>query len=81
MNEAILTKHKQIVGRHIAAENAHELGATLATLHPQCVFEDIPLARAFHGHAGAEQYYRLWWCKISSDWDHPISWDGDHLIS
>lgn len=61
MNEAILTKHKQIVGRHIAAENAHELGATLATLHPQCVFEDIPLARAFHGHAGAEQYYRLWW--------------------
>lgn len=61
MHEATLLAHKQIVGRHIAAENAHQLGPTLATLHPQCVFEDVALARSFHGHDGAEQYYRLWW--------------------
>jgi predicted ester cyclase len=34
---------------------------TLATLHEECVFEDVATGQVFHGHAGAEAYYRMWW--------------------
>lgn len=47
--------------RHLAAENAHRMEQTLATLHPECVFEDMAMGRTFHGHAGAAEYYRMWW--------------------
>jgi len=47
--------------RHLAAENAHRLEETLATLTEDCVFEDVALQRTFHGHAGAAEYYRMWW--------------------
>jgi steroid delta-isomerase-like uncharacterized protein len=46
---------------HVEAENGHRMADTLATLHPQCVFEDVPTAQVFHGRAGAEAYYRQWW--------------------
>jgi hypothetical protein len=32
-----------VVNRHPAAENAHRMQETLADLHPDCVFEDLPL--------------------------------------
>jgi steroid delta-isomerase-like uncharacterized protein len=47
------------VNRHLAAENAHRMQETLAELHPDCVFEDLPLGKTYRGHAGAEAYYRL----------------------
>ena len=47
--------------RHLAAENAHRLEETLATLTADCVFEDVALQKTFHGHAGASEYYRMWW--------------------
>jgi steroid delta-isomerase-like uncharacterized protein len=50
-----------LVNRHLAAENGHRMEETLATLHPDCVFEDLPLGKTYRGRAGAEAYYRLWW--------------------
>ena len=47
--------------RHLAAENAHKLEETLATLTEDCVFEDVALQKVFHGRAGAAEYYRMWW--------------------
>lgn len=47
--------------RHLAAENAHRLDETLATLTEDCIFEDVALQKIFHGHAGAAEYYRMWW--------------------
>jgi steroid delta-isomerase-like uncharacterized protein len=61
MREATLPSNMQVVAKHIAAENSHQMDATLATLHPDCVFEDIALGRTFTGHEGASQYYRMWW--------------------
>lgn len=57
--------------------------ATLETLHPECVFEDIPLARAFHGRQGAEQYYRLWWDAFAVEVEGSVvHWTADgHLIA
>src|SRR5215212_7403026 len=47
--------------RHMRAENAREMQAILATLSPDCVFEDLALGRTYHGRSGAADYYRLWW--------------------
>jgi hypothetical protein len=50
-----------VVNRHLAAENAHRMEETLAELHPDCLFEDLPLGKTYRGRAEAEAYYRLWW--------------------
>jgi steroid delta-isomerase-like uncharacterized protein len=47
--------------RHLEAENARQLEETLATLTPDCVFEDMALAQQYHGLRGAGEYYRTWW--------------------
>ena len=51
----------ELIGRHVDAENRHDMAATLATLHPQCEFVDHAMARSFRGHAGAREHYELWW--------------------
>lgn len=50
-----------LLARHVDAENAHDMPATLATLHRDCVFHDVALDRKYLGHTGAATYYRLWW--------------------
>lgn len=50
-----------LVNRHLTAENAHRMEETLATLHPECVFEDLPMGKVYHGLLEVEKYYRAWW--------------------
>ncbi|MBM3648475.1 MAG: hypothetical protein FJX11_11855 [Alphaproteobacteria bacterium] len=50
-----------LVRRHLAAENGQDLAGTLATLHPDCHFEDLATGQVWHGHAGAAAHYRQWW--------------------
>lgn len=50
-----------LLRRHVEAENAHDMEATLATLHPDCVFEDVPSGRVYRGRDGAAAHYRRWW--------------------
>ncbi len=50
-----------LLHRHLAAENAHDLAGTLATLHPDCLFEDTATGQVFHGHEGAAAHYLQWW--------------------
>jgi len=50
-----------LVGRHLTAENGQDLAGTLATLHPECVFEDFATGQVWHGHEGAAAHYRQWW--------------------
>jgi len=54
-------KTSELIFRHLAAENAHDLEGTLATLHPECVFEDHATGQTWHGHEGAAAHYRQWW--------------------
>ncbi len=51
----------ELVIRHLKAENAHDLDSTLATLHPDCRFEDMATGQNWSGHAGASAHYRQWW--------------------
>ena len=50
-----------LVRRHVEAENAQNLEATLATLHPECRFEDHATGQVWHGRDGAAAHYRQWW--------------------
>jgi steroid delta-isomerase-like uncharacterized protein len=50
-----------LLDRHMRAENARDLDATLATLTPDCVFEDLALGHVYRGRDEAAEYYRLWW--------------------
>ncbi len=54
----------EILQRHIAAENAHDLDGTLATLHPDCVFRDHATGQVWRGRDGAAEHYRQWWQSL-----------------
>ncbi len=47
-----------LVRRHLTAENAQDLPGTLATLHPDCRFDDFATGQSWSGHAGAAAHYR-----------------------
>lgn len=57
----VATSDLQLLGRHLAAENAQDMEATLATLHEDCVFDDRALGIVYEGKAGAREYYDTWW--------------------
>ncbi len=65
-----------LLARHVDAENAHDMQATLATLHPDCVFQDMALDREYRGHTGAATYYRLWWDAFGLRFRHD---DRSHI--
>jgi len=50
-----------LVHRHLAAENAQDMDGTLATLHPDCRFEDLATGQVWRGREGAAAHYRQWW--------------------
>jgi steroid delta-isomerase-like uncharacterized protein len=58
---SILDCNQTLVRTHLTAENLHQMDETLATLHEDCVFEDIPMGLTYRGKAGAQEYYRIWW--------------------
>lgn len=58
--------YKQLLRTHMQAENAHQIKETLATLTPDCLFEDMALGQVFQGHAGAREYYQTWWDAFST---------------
>lgn len=51
----------QLLDRHLAAENAHDLDGTLATLTADCEFVDGALGMRWSGHDGAAAHYTMWW--------------------
>jgi steroid delta-isomerase-like uncharacterized protein len=50
-----------LLDRHLRAENARDMDATLETLTSDCVFEDLAMGRTYSGWDGAADYYRIWW--------------------
>lgn len=78
-----MTRHDNEVclHAHLEAENRHDLSATLATLHPGCVFRDEPLGLRFEGRAGARQHYEMWWSGFRVTLDGgTLHWVSDDLV-
>jgi steroid delta-isomerase-like uncharacterized protein len=59
--------YQELLLRHLDAENRHHFEDTLATLTPDCVFEDRALGERFEGHCGATAYYRMWWEALDTE--------------
>lgn len=63
---------------HLAAERRHDMDATLATLHPECLFVDEPLGLRFEGRDGAHRHYDMWWSGFGATLDGgQVHWVGD----
>lgn len=91
MNQALA----DLVRRHLMAENAQDMEGTLATLHPDCRFEDLATGQTWRGREGATAHYRQWWTTFdvevkrgpgqSSAWTADDSyiaeatWHGKHV--
>jgi steroid delta-isomerase-like uncharacterized protein len=71
------SRNLEVLKRHLAAENSHDLSATLATLHRECVFEDCMTGDVYNGHEGARQYYETWWRAL----DLTVVSERRHMIS
>ncbi len=63
----LIARNQALVGKHLKAENQHLMDETLATLHPDCVFEDVALGLIYRRREGAQAYYRMWWDAFSID--------------
>jgi steroid delta-isomerase-like uncharacterized protein len=60
-DDMLSKENLEIVLRHVKAETEHRMEETLATLTPDCLFDDRAFGRVWHGREGARDYYRLWW--------------------
>ncbi|HYD60209.1 MAG TPA: ester cyclase [Noviherbaspirillum sp.] len=82
MNLSVRETNRRLLHEHLNAENWHRLEETLATLAPDCVFEDVALQRTFHGHAGAAEYYRMWWSAFDIQVERGTNafWASDDLL-
>ncbi|MGQ0800697.1 MAG: ester cyclase [Pseudomarimonas sp.] len=73
-----------LLSRHVEAENAHDLEGTLATLHPDCRFEDVAFGQVWQGHEGAARYYRQWWDAFGLQFREgesgALHWAGDGTV-
>lgn len=54
-------RNAAVLKRHVAAETAFDVEGTLATLTPDCVFEDMPSGQSYRGREAVRAYYREWW--------------------
>jgi predicted ester cyclase len=70
---SISPQHAEVLARHVAAESAHDMEGTLATLTADCRFEDMPSGHVYIGHAGVRAYYERWWSAFG------VSPDGGRL--
>ncbi len=52
--------------RRVARRARRAMDETLATLHPDCLFEDQPLAWTLRGREGARQHYEFWWSTLGA---------------
>ena len=64
VSRELFETNQACVRRHLAAENLQDMEGTLATLHPDCVFEDFPLNKTYLGIEGVRQYYKELWAAF-----------------
>lgn len=67
---------------HMQAETNHDLEGTLATVHPDAFFEDMPVRLSLRSRSEVQRHYSLWWnaFKIQTD-QGTLHWiDDDFLI-
>lgn len=74
-----MNEHYKLLNKHLTAENKHDMADTLATLHPECEFCEVPFQRTYTGLDGARQHYEFWWSTFDLVFDETIQthWTQD----
>lgn len=73
--------NEECLRRHMAAEDAHDMAATLATIHPQALFEDLPVGLRLEGREQARRNYQLWWSAFGVKTEGGrLHWVRDDLV-
>lgn len=71
----------RILHQHMVAEAAHDLEATLATVHPDALFEDLPVGLTLRGRDAVGRHYRLWWNAFGLQTEGgKLHWINDDLV-
>lgn len=71
----------RILHQHMVAEAAHDLDGTLATVHPDALFEDLPVGLTLRGRDAVARHYRLWWNAFGLQTDGGrLHWIDDDLV-
>jgi steroid delta-isomerase-like uncharacterized protein len=60
------TQYRVVLQKHVAAETAFQMQATLDTLTADCVFDDMPTGQKYLGHDGVRAYYNEWWSAFGN---------------
>ncbi len=67
--------------QHMKAEAMHDLAGTLATIHPDALFEDQPLGLILHGREATARHYRTWWDAFGiQTYGGALHWVNDDLV-
>ena len=73
--------NQSILAVHMQAEAAHDLDGTLATIHPDALFEDQPMGLILNGRQAVGRHYRLWWDAFGVQTDGgSLHWVDDNLV-
>lgn len=59
-------RNQNILISHVNAETVFDMEGTLATLTPDCLFEDVPSGETFKGHEAVRRYYGKWWAAFGN---------------
>jgi hypothetical protein len=71
----------RILRQHMIAEAAHDLDGTLATVHPDALFEDQPVGLVLNGRSAVARHYQLWWNAFGLHTDGgSLHWVADDLV-
>ena len=62
----LLPAYLEVLQRHVRAETMHDMEATLVTLTPDCVFDDVPTGTLYRGHDEVRAYYQRWWSAFGN---------------
>lgn len=69
------------LAKHMAAEAAFDMEGTLATIHPDALFEDQPIGLVLRGREACARHYRLWWDAFGIHTDQgTLHWVNDDLL-
>jgi steroid delta-isomerase-like uncharacterized protein len=75
------TENASCLAAHLAAERRLDMDATLATVHPECLFVDEPLGLRLEGHDGARRHYELWWSGFGASPENgQVHWVDDDFV-
>tara|TARA_R110002033_G_scaffold167009_2_gene205945 strand:- start:56 stop:487 length:432 start_codon:yes stop_codon:yes gene_type:complete len=67
--------------RHMKAEAEHDMANTLATIHPEALFEDQPIGLVLNGREATARHYDLWWSAFGIQTDGgKLHWVNDDFV-